>query len=1522
MSTRQSISSPSTRRGPPASFFKKASRQEAERKATIIRRTQSASSRTSSGGTIIVTKEGKVTEKDSTGQVLRQFQTTQQSAERFILGQTATINRQLAARQKQKALFEKTSNLLKGRVARSINVAPGVSTRGVANITVTSSGRVTEKDSAGQLIRRFNTDKLTAAKFIAQPEIFTPDKLIPKQSVDPDFLKERDFSVQVKHEGLLAPSLRKLTGKKGKLQEEKAKIQEPLTLGEIKGLAKQAKEEGVGVTLKKFAKERSLTPLEQIKLQDKVYKEMALAIPIGILNAISIFTPKGLKQISLTVKEVRKAGIGPSLINAGTSLGTQFLISPEAMIVEFIAFSQTLGIAGKGIKSLGIGTKLSKALYLNRIPKVFRAVYTKVLNSAKASRVIKAAKLPAKVSIIKAVSTASRLETAVMRGVLRKFGGVIFKTTKTGSLDNIAISNLRSFSSKFLKALPKPFRKNYVIRNGLVFNKKIGKFVFNSKTISTVAKTRTLNKFVADSLNKVLFKATGKILKVKLKPGLKASLVRIGTSRPIRIINLGTKRLSNSTIRSLSKLADTTQNLGAKFSYIQIDSLKVIQTISAPVIRRINKIISDAAAFPSRSKSLIIEIGLKINRALKKFNIKIQNLKIKAVEGILRKVNPIRAKLIDDLNIKLAKFDLNFQIKKLKFNSKFRGLITQARNVEIIKDVERLARLLKKSKNKLTIQIRKTIGRINKPLDKFYNIKLVVLKERAIKQFQITRAVLNNKQKVLARRVNIIVDSTNKSIKARVDILKDELLDVGVRYKVSFELQKRFAKQSLNILTQKAEQGIIREFKVLRGFLIKSEGLLNKQIRNAILNINKKIQKFLPGKIVVKRFVGKIKKGISRKLARISSKKIKGLEVITKTKFNIVKGSKVVTLRDGRVAFVQGTRMFDPRNLIGTKGITLIEKVKGLYNLLGIRLKIKLSMKLRKVNIASSFIRKELKKPFIDYYKQIVDAGKITSKGIKSFSRRINNKIKRALPIEVTVTTPTRVSKILTGKILKRNLKKALGLTNKEKLKIGKLFDPTIDLGEVGFNTNLIKLRGAVKQDLLKRALRRAKVKGISLAKAKRIEVEALARASKKALRLQKVKSLSIRQQQKVIRKAQELAKQRIKEIRISTHQRKIIVARQNKAIAKIKRGVLPKAGEKNFVMFNGKKTWQLWDLKGNLKRFTSRKKWISELKRKIEAQVGGRKFKETPELLKLFKDKRELGINVINIKGGVRIFKKGKLVIEVKKAPVGVIKKVSRKIINKAKKTGGKQIKIIKPKDLSKEIKGVGNQILLTKKETIKVLKKAKEVKKGLSKFFDNAKTKSILGQREGFKATRIGGIKATRFGKQLLFAATKIKSRLDTLQRINTKRKSKLKSLLLFGQRQMQISKTDTKQISITKQAQKLLQESETLTDTITASISDIVSDSRIATKIIQEYKLSSVYLTKQIEPPKEIMPPILLLTDFQKKLNKELLKRLSKRKFIYIPDLYSNVLNIRANVKEKKAFLRKGAIFTGTEIRKLVI
>jgi len=59
-----------------------------------------------------------------------------------------------------------------------------------------------------------------------------------------------------------------------------------------------------------------------------------------------------------------------------------------------------------------------------------------------------------------------------------------------------------------------------------------------------------------------------------------------------------------------------------------------------------------------------------------------------------------------------------------------------------------------------------------------------------------------------------------------------------------------------------------------------------------------------------------------------------------------------------------------------------------------------------------------------------------------------------------------------------------------------------------------------------------------------------------------------------------------------------------------------------------------------------------------------------------------------------------------------------------------------------------------------------------------------------------------------------------------------------------------------------------------------------------------------------------------DYKKKLIIYTPRITKKRKFIYIPDLYSNILGIRANPKEKKAFLKKGAIFSGTEIRKLTI
>lgn len=109
------------------------------------------------------------------------------------------------------------------------------------------------------------------------------------------------------------------------------------------------------------------------------------------------------------------------------------------------------------------------------------------------------------------------------------------------------------------------------------------------------------------------------------------------------------------------------------------------------------------------------------------------------------------------------------------------------------------------------------------------------------------------------------------------------------------------------------------------------------------------------------------------------------------------------------------------------------------------------------------------------------------------------------------------------------------------------------------------------------------------------------------------------------------------------------------------------------------------------------------------------------------------------------------------------------------------------------------------------------------------------------------------------------------------------------------------------------------------------------RLETKVRQ--KLSpkiKVSLDQRVELKKKISKP-LSLTLFKIKKQKKLrleeekkkvekLKRyitfeLKKNKFIYIPDLYSRIFSIKASSLEKKKFLRKGALFTGLEARKII-
>jgi len=76
--------------------------------------------------------------------------------------------------------------------------------------------------------------------------------------------------------------------------------------------------------------------------------------------------------------------------------------------------------------------------------------------------------------------------------------------------------------------------------------------------------------------------------------------------------------------------------------------------------------------------------------------------------------------------------------------------------------------------------------------------------------------------------------------------------------------------------------------------------------------------------------------------------------------------------------------------------------------------------------------------------------------------------------------------------------------------------------------------------------------------------------------------------------------------------------------------------------------------------------------------------------------------------------------------------------------------------------------------------------------------------------------------------------------------------------------------------------------------------------------------------IRPPTKIIEKIIIIDPKKKK--EEKLRRLvsfslRKKKFIYLPDLYSLIFGVKANKSERAAFLKMGRRFTGLEGRKLV-
>ena len=346
----------------------------------------------------------------------------------------------------------------------------------------------------------------------------------------------------------------------------------------------------------------------------------------------------------------------------------------------------------------------------------------------------------------------------------------------------------------------------------------------------------------------------------------------------------------------------------------------------------------------------------------------------------------------------------------------------------------------------------------------------------------------------------------------------------------------------------------------------------------------------------------------------------------------------------------------------------------------------------------------------------------------------------------------------------------------------------------------------------------------------------------------------------------------------------------------KIKAGKKLKAIRGDFVLVNGKKTWIFFDEKlKKTVRFSSRKKWFNAIKQQEKIKSKG------------------LIPTLEEIKKGIKISKK--------------IQKKKLKQFFKNEKKAGEVLhdKILKPKRTKTGMKIVddkGKTIMSVERKptTTKPTVRTEQVRSGNHVLLQKTKQKVVTVQKQAVKQ------------KQILVQKVKQTKRLGVRTNIIPIQKQiqKLAVLIILLNKQAQAVKQLQEQVATqklgqsVKQAQKVSQavkQAQKQAQKAAQKVSQGVKQAQaVAQKIKPLSKLKAKTLQKITKTKKKLI--ILPKRDKKVELDRVINRKIKQRQFIYIPDLYSLVYDVRASAKEKAFFMKKGRVFSGVSIRKIIV
>jgi hypothetical protein len=569
--------------------------------------------------------------------------------------------------------------------------------------------------------------------------------------------------------------------------------------------------------------------------------------------------------------------------------GKRLRLDPVGVTAEYIAFGKTFGAVGKGIKRSPVGQYITKEAFILSQSKQIRPYVRKVLNAANVQRKLN----PYKIKSLKkadffVIKTMTKTEAAALYKTLSKTDSVVFgsfvsyirsrkRTAKPKDID-LATRNIKVFSEKFIKELPKNLRKNYKLKGEKVIRVSDGSALFDLKPLNRLLPGKNY------LTGRGRLPITGKVTTVGFESGLPKLKKKLGTSRYTlptqKITKISGIKLTGFGEQTVRKALGTLQvlieknakrakdpaslvkalevqlealikkqpknkignlNLNRKIKVLQ-DSLKVLK--SKEFANLLNyKVKGLTKEYPLVAKINTNKLkNIKINKVLEKKIIKKQGqlkidikLKPEAKLKIQKVTRPIRIarneltatnkRIINKIDTKLGNLNIKYEFTKYRVNQKIKPITSKA-SADINKLILKLRKEIRISNNKFTKPIKQILNRINTIFNK-YNVAIKFKKYELGQLIELNKFQVKSKVRKVTRPIRIARNELNKELLKLNNLIQENKFKINNNIKNQLKKINKFSPIEIKIKYVKGSKT-----EILRQKITLSNGkIIYKQIK-------------------------------------------------------------------------------------------------------------------------------------------------------------------------------------------------------------------------------------------------------------------------------------------------------------------------------------------------------------------------------------------------------------------------------------------------------------------------------------------------------------------------------------------------------------------------------------------------------------------------------------------------------------------------------------------------------------------